>query len=112
MRWLEIGRDESERADTDDLPLTFYRHFWQAVKRAEAVPEMRALETIRLAGARGGWRASAWFLERRYPDTWGPKATSRSRERSGHRGTSESLSAVSGADLEAKVLRILGQRGA
>jgi hypothetical protein len=80
MRWLETGRDEAECTDAEDLPLTFYRHFWQVVARAEAVPVMRALESIHLAGQRGGWRAAAWFLERRYPDVWGPRATAWRRE--------------------------------
>ena len=69
---------------------------------------MRALETIRRAGERGGWRASAWFLERRYPDTWGPRATAWEREQAAKREAQE----VSVEDLEAKVLRILGKRNA
>ena len=115
MRWLEIGRDEAERAESEHMPLTFYRHFRQALMRAEMVPVIRALDTIRRAGQRGGWRAAAWFLERRYPDSWGPKATAWKRDVE-QRGVSEpswnALFPASGEDLEAKVLRILGQRGA
>ena len=103
MRWLEIGRDEAERADTDDLPLTFYRHIWQAVMRAEAVPEMRALDTIRRAGERGGWRAAAWFLERRYPDTWGPRATAWEREQAAKR----EAEAVNVGELDAKIMAMI-----
>ena len=91
LRWLETGRDEAERSDSEDFPLTFYRHFWQAVVRAEAVPVLRALESIRLAGQRGGWRASAWFLERRYPDVWGSKATAWKREEEWTQRARESL---------------------
>ena len=113
MRWLEIGRNEAERADGEDMPLSFYRHFWQAFMRAEAVPVIRALDSIRRAGERGGWRAAAWFLERRYPDSWGPKATAWRRDEERERPLEarwESPRRVSSHDLEEKVLRLLGQR--
>ncbi len=115
MRWLEIGRDEAARSEDEDMPLTFYRHIWQAVMKAETVPMMRALNTINRAGERGGWRASAWFLERRYPDEWGPKATAWKREEEERRACEKGWEyphSVSVEDLEAKVLHILGQRGA
>lgn len=106
MRWLEIGRDEAQRAEDEDLPLTFYRHFWQAVVRAEVVPEMRALHTIRRAGERGGWRASAWFLERRYPDVWGPKATAWQREQEWERQAEE----ISVEALDAKIMGLIARQ--
>jgi hypothetical protein len=115
MRWLETGREEAERTGTEDFPLTFYRHFWQAFVRAETVPVIRALDSIRRAGERGGWRAAAWFLERRYPDVWGPKATAWKRDEERERPREalwESPRPVSRQDLEEKVLRLLGQREA
>jgi hypothetical protein len=110
MRWLEVGRDEASRAENEDLPLTFYVHFWQSVRRAEGVPVLRALNVIRRAGARGSWRASAWFLERRYPDKWGRRATAWEREQEWSRSTKDVSCPVSVEDLEAKVLRILERR--
>ena len=44
--------------------------FVVAVKRAEAEACMRALENISRAGEKT-WQASAWWLERRYPQEWG-----------------------------------------
>ena len=41
--------------------------------RALAVAESRLLDSIREAG-RDDWRASAWILERRYPETWSKRS--------------------------------------
>lgn len=115
MRWLEIGRNEAEGADSQDVALTFYRHFWQAFVRAELVPVIRALDSIRRAGERGGWRAAAWFLERRYPDIWGPRATAWKRDEERERPREarwEPSRQPSSQDLEAEILRLLGQREA
>lgn len=107
MRWLEMGRDEAARVENEDPPLTFYVHFWQAVRRAEGVAVMRALATICRAAERGSWRASAWFLERRYPKKWGRRATAGEREQEWTRSTPEVSCSLSIQDLEAKVQRIL-----
>jgi hypothetical protein len=112
MRWLETGRKEAEQADTEYVSLTFYRHFWQAFVRAEAIPMIRALDAIHRAAQRGGWRAAAWFLERRYPDTWGPRATAWKREQAWRQGGWESTSsAASRDDLEIELQRLLGLQG-
>jgi hypothetical protein len=41
--------------------------------RALAIAESRLLDSIREAG-RDDWRASAWILERRYPETWSKRS--------------------------------------
>jgi hypothetical protein len=66
-RWMQRGREEKEGK---------YLHFWQSVKTAENIAESFHLENIRKAatGAETGkpvWQASAWYLERRHPDSWG-----------------------------------------
>lgn len=101
MRWLEIGRDEVQRCDYEDVPLSFYRHIWQCVMRAEVVPISRSLQVIHQAAARGGWRAAAWFLERRYPDEWGPRGTAWQREREAEQQT------VSVEALDAKIMAMI-----
>jgi hypothetical protein len=41
--------------------------------RALAIAESRLIDSIREAG-RDDWRASAWILERRYPETWSKRS--------------------------------------
>jgi transposase len=65
--WMQRGREEKQGK---------YKHFQQAVKKAESVAETVYLEQIRKAstGEETGnpvWQAAAWYLERRYPDEWG-----------------------------------------
>lgn len=101
MRWMSLGRDEDEAEG--DGPGSVYWHIWQAITRAQAVPAVDAVQVIRRAAERrGGWRAAAWLLERRYPDTWGPRATAWERERVAgepHRVTPE--------EVDAKLMRLI-----
>lgn len=44
----------------------------EAIEQAEAVAEAEHLENIRRAGQHvPQWTASAWYLERKYPERWG-----------------------------------------
>lgn len=100
-RWVEMGKAEEE--ENAPGPMTFYRHIWQAITRAEGVPHMRALQVIhRAAAGRGGWRAAAWFLERRYPDEWGPRGTAWERER-------EREAAPTVEEVDAKLMRMISE---
>jgi hypothetical protein len=45
--------------------------FFRAAREAVAVSERNALGQIHAEGT--GWRAAAWFLERRFSDRWGKK---------------------------------------
>jgi transposase len=54
-----------------------FHDFYQSVKQAEALAENFHLEQIRKAAIgdprkdiKPNWRASAWFLEHRYPQRW------------------------------------------
>jgi lambda repressor-like predicted transcriptional regulator len=60
--WLRRGQSEDE---------PFYAEFARAVARAEAIGEGAALERIWVAR---NWQASAWFLERRWPQRYGRRA--------------------------------------
>lgn len=69
-QWLRRGRG----ADSRGLPPTpRYVGFAKAVKRAEAEAEMMHVANVVDGGARD-WRASWAFLQRRYPDRYGPEA--------------------------------------
>ena len=48
-----------------------YREFVDAVERAMADAEARAVAQIAKAAAGGDWKASAWYLERMHPCRWG-----------------------------------------
>ena len=61
FRWMKRGsRDRSGD----------YRDFRDAVKKAEASAEKLHLDRITAAGATT-WQASAWVLERKWPERWG-----------------------------------------
>lgn len=62
-RWMEQGEQASQG---------IYREFRDAVMRARAEAEARSVALIQKA-APDDWRAAAWWLERAFPDRWGPR---------------------------------------
>jgi hypothetical protein len=65
--WMRRGRTE---------PKGKFYNFLKAIRKAESIAETAYLEQIRKAatGEETGkpvWQAAAWYLERRYPDSWG-----------------------------------------
>lgn len=62
-RWLQEG----EQAKSG-----LKREFWEAIRQAEAQAEIRNIGKIQTA-ANDDWKASAWYLERKFPDRWGRK---------------------------------------
>lgn len=62
-RWIAKG--ESEDAEP------VFREFCTAIKQAKAEAEIRAVALIQKAAQDGTWQASAWYLERSFPDRWG-----------------------------------------
>ena len=61
-RWMKQGEEGIEP----------YRGYWEAIKKAEAQAEMSAVQNIQTHSA-DNWTASAWYLERKFPDRWGRK---------------------------------------
>jgi hypothetical protein len=57
--------------DTFTRWLTRYPAFAEAVQEAEARAEVNHVANIARAAQNGTWTASAWWLERRRPTTWG-----------------------------------------
>jgi hypothetical protein len=93
-RWLAQGEEHETRGE-EGSPVW---HIWQAVTLAKLVPEVTALQVIHDASQkRGGWRAAAWFLERRYPERWGKNAKP------------EEPPAVTVEEVDAKILRLLAE---
>lgn len=61
LKWLALGRDGFSKD---------YIQFYQRIMRAEATAEIQLLTRLRLH-QKDDWRASAWELERRFPERWG-----------------------------------------
>lgn len=59
--WMERGRTASRGV---------YAEFADAVEKARAEAEMRNVQVIQRA-SKDTWQASAWWLERSFPDRWG-----------------------------------------
>ena len=60
--WMKRGKESKRRNK--------YKIFYNEVTQAHAISEAIALSIISKA-AEIDWRASAWWLERRYPEKWG-----------------------------------------
>lgn len=60
LRWIARGREQSRG---------IYRDLVDALVKAEAQSEILAVARIRKAGE-VHWTATAWWLERRYPERW------------------------------------------
>lgn len=76
FRWMKRGKEAPRDPDTDAPVIPEderYCEFYEAVKEAEAKAEVLAVGRIQQAAAQGTWQASAWYLERKYPDRWGRK---------------------------------------
>lgn len=59
-QWMARGRKETRGV---------YRDFASAVKKADAMGEAWHLDNIKKHAAKT-WQASAWFLERKFPQRW------------------------------------------
>ncbi len=57
-----------QRGDAGEQP---FAEFLEAVESAKAECEAKQLQRIQRAARKGNWQASAWLLERRYPDEYG-----------------------------------------
>ena len=62
-RWMALGKEGEEP----------FASFVSSVKKAERDAEAEAVLEIRTAG-RKNWTAYAWWLERKFPESWGKDA--------------------------------------
>lgn len=51
-----------------------FLEFHRAIETARAEAQAAAVVEVRAAGRAGNWQASRWYLERSFPDEWGPKS--------------------------------------
>ena len=61
--------------DGEGEVINMYSEFSEAVKKARAEAEGAHIRNIRKAADNGTWQASAWFLERSFPQKWGKRST-------------------------------------
>jgi hypothetical protein len=64
------------KADDPDAPPE-YVEFKEALEKARADAEVASLAKIQKAAGEGAWQASAWYLERSWPERWGRRDTNR-----------------------------------
>lgn len=77
--WKRRGEAAEERQRVGEkLTATerSYLSFFEAIKRAEAVSHAAAVAQIRKAGDKQ-WQALAWWLERKFPEQWGRRDTTK-----------------------------------
>ncbi len=66
--WMNKGEEDEESGIDSD-----FLDFFYAIKNAEIDFQLAHLRRIDRASMEGSWQASAWALERRFPDEWGKK---------------------------------------
>jgi hypothetical protein len=78
-RWLKRGREEIERINNSSNKASkirkseeLYVDLCDSVEKSLAEAEIRDVQIIYNA-CKADWKASAWRLERKYPERWGHK---------------------------------------
>jgi hypothetical protein len=94
------------KADDPDAPPE-YREFKEALEKARADAEVASLAKIQKAGSEGAWQASAWFLERSWPERWGKRETNRIELVGADGGP---VKVVAGIELDDASMAALAQR--
>ncbi len=99
-RWMLAGKADPE---------SIFGKFRKAVLEAEQAAELRELRKVLSAGAKD-WRASAWYLERQFPERWARQAPQR-LELTGKDGRpieTEMLHGLTDEERAARIAAILG----
>jgi len=94
------------KADEPDAPPE-YVAFKEQLEKARADAEVAALAKIQKAASEGAWQASAWYLERSWPERWGRRDTNRV-ELVGDGGGP--VKVVAGIELDDASMNALAQR--
>ena len=109
--WFERGKRERERLavfsdqSVSETEVAFLE-FLEAVEKARATAELRAVAQIQKAASEGTWQAASWYLERSAPKRWGRKDYT---ELTGEDGGAIRID-VATDELERKILEIASRR--
>ena len=66
--WMKQGEIDANKGVN-----SLKAEFFNSIKKAEAAAIDRNLSIIQKAAMEGNWQASAWYLERKYPEQWGKR---------------------------------------
>jgi transposase len=103
FEWMRRGR-EAEKALDAGLSISPaerpFLDFMVEIRRIQATSEVESLAVIDRAACGGNWRAAAWFLERSFPDKWGPAHRRKAEP--------EPIPPVDWDELERKIAKYLG----
>lgn len=105
--WTARGRAERERIEAGEKARrteAIFMEFLDAVESARAKAAVRHVANIAKAANDGQWQASAWYLERSYPQKWG--RVSRTEISGPQGGPIETTSDV--AAIEERLAALLG----
>jgi transposase-like protein len=70
FKWMQLGR----KPDAEEI----YSHLVKRVAEASDFSEAEALQLIRSAATLGrNWKATAWYLEKRFPEKYGRRINSK-----------------------------------
>lgn len=76
-RLLERGKFEAEKQFAGEKPNPEDKDcydLWQTLKKARADAIVANIANIQRAARNGSWQASAWWLERNVPETYGKRS--------------------------------------
>lgn len=104
-KWIKRGREEIARLDEDPRARPkkseeIFVRFFEAMEQAQAYSEMLDLQNIEKASGKN-WTASAWRLERKFPEKYGIR-----RQTTGGGANPVTLSSADGEHGEAGVMDV------
>lgn len=100
--------DARRDAGEENIELTVYAEFYQALIEAEMEAEIMALAVIRKTGTQKDPRHLQWWLERKFPSRWGRRFIQ--KEISGPGGgpiSVQDLSPISDEERAARIRKLM-----
>lgn len=100
-RYWNVGEEETQQGVSEDESI--YVKFYKSVKKARAEAEVNAVGTIHTA-SKENWQASAWWLERSFPERYGRRTLEINNKHSGSLDHNHEIEGVISYDEETKEL--------
>lgn len=80
FEWLKSGREAQKNLEAGQPHDQAFLEFLESIKRAEAEAEAIHVGNITKVALEGNWTASAWWLQRRRPESWNLDVMERLKE--------------------------------